>query len=149
MILIAHRGLFEGPDLQWENHPEQIERALAAGFDAEVDVRWINEKWWLGHDTPTYEVDEAFLLKSGLWLHCKNLEALSRLLGLSVNCFWHQTDHYTLTSGGFIWAYPGQPLTERSIWVQPEWFGGWRDDLGQVCAGVCSKFVAEIRSAGF
>ena len=37
-LLIAHRGLYNGPDPWLENKPEQITKALTLGFDAEVDV---------------------------------------------------------------------------------------------------------------
>jgi hypothetical protein len=40
MKLIAHRGLFNGPDVNLENRPQQIETALSRGFDCEVDL-WI------------------------------------------------------------------------------------------------------------
>jgi hypothetical protein len=154
MILIAHRGLFEGPNQELENHPDQITLALESGFNAEIDVRWSAGKWWLGHDEAQYEVTEAFLMQPGLWLHCKNVSALTRLLRLPVNCFWHQEDDYTITSAKYVWAYPGQVLpdaVDNGIWVQPEWTEGWRskDDVlvagMHVVAGVCSKYVGEIK----
>jgi len=151
MILIAHRGLYEGWNEELENRPEQLLAALAEGFDAETDVRYIDGKWWLGHDEPTYEVDEDFILTNGLWLHAKNLAALTRLCARGANYFWHQGDDYTITSKGWIWAYPGQPLSEHSIRNQPEWKKGWFDRSVRVqdedYAGVCSKFVKLIRDA--
>ncbi len=40
MIYIAHRGLFQGPDKEKENHPDQIRKALKKRYDCEVDVWW-------------------------------------------------------------------------------------------------------------
>lgn len=150
MILIAHRGLFEGPNPELENHPDQIKRALDAGFDAEIDVRWIDGGWWLGHDGPTYEVDAEFLMQKGLWLHLKNLDAvlyiMPPLFGKKVEFFWHQEDDISITSNGFLWTYPGKPLTDLSICVQPEWDLRWLDHMDTPpCVGVCSKFVGKIR----
>jgi hypothetical protein len=149
MVYIAHRGLFAGPDPERENHPEQIVAALAAGWDVEVDVWRLDAAWWLGHDAPTYQVPRQFLNRTGLWLHCKNLDALVRAGSVRAagkpQYFWHQTDAFTLTSNGLIWTYPGQPLTPHSIWVQPEWDVDWRLHVkGVDCVGICSKHVREI-----
>ena len=36
MKFIAHRGLFQGPDKDKENNPDQIYEALGKGFDVEI-----------------------------------------------------------------------------------------------------------------
>ena len=141
MILIAHRGNISGPNVSMENNPEYVLKALKMGFDAEVDVWLINGKFFLGHDEPSYEVDREFLRKNGLWCHAKNLEALDLMTRMGVHCFWHQTDDYTLTSCGFIWAYPGKPYTSRSIAVIPEEI----TDNEKLCYGVCSDWVLKFR----
>jgi hypothetical protein len=140
MIYIAHRGLFDGPNKEKENHPQQILSALSKGYDVEVDVWYKDELWFLGHDGPTYGVDEQFLYTRGLWIHAKNIEALYELSFTNLNYFWHQEDDYTLTSKGFIWTYPGKTLTKTSICVMPE----WKYDVSKFnmnCYGVCSDFV--------
>ena len=59
--LIAHRGNLEGKDLR-ENAPEFLQSAIDKGFDIEVDIRYINGEWWLGHDGPQYQIDSPFNL---------------------------------------------------------------------------------------
>jgi hypothetical protein len=154
MIYIAHRALFNGWDEKWENHPDQIRMARANGFDCEVDLRLIDGKWFLGHDEPTHEVTDDFIHQPGLWIHCKNREALfemakgSPLLSIrQPNFFWHDTDEYTVTSHGHLWTYPGKIVDARmGIVNQPEWTKGWKKDMSDIKgAGVCSKFVSEIR----
>ena len=146
MKFIAHRGLVMGPGKEYENKPAQIETALAMGFDAEIDLRVIDGELWLGHDDPQYKIDQEFLEQSGLWIHAKNLEALHYLTSTDLNYFWHQEDDYTLTSKGFIWAFPGRPTTDRSIVLMPEWtdpsFFSLKDAK---CFGICSDYVHEIR----
>ena len=146
MRLIAHRGLVMGPSKEFENKPAQIETALAMGFDCEIDLRVIDGELWLGHDEPQYKIDQEFLEQSGLWIHAKNLEALHYLTSTELNYFWHQEDDYTLTSRGFIWAFPGKPLTERTVMLMPEWidpsFSTLKDSK---CFGICSDYVNEIR----
>lgn len=146
MILIAHRGLTDGPDVNLENRPQQIELTLSKGFDCEIDVWWIKGEWFLGHDRPDYKVPEHFLYRDGLWLHCKNLDALNNLVDTPLNYFWHQEDDFTLTSLHYIWTYPGKLLTRNSIAVQPEarvdWWQ-WTKTCKEI-AGVCTKYVYQF-----
>lgn len=149
MILIAHRGLFEGPDKEKENHPDQILLALNQGYDVEVDLWKIRNMWWTGHDKPTHQVTEKFIGQAGLWIHCKNLEALYELASRDIrfNYFWHQEDDFTLTSTGFIWTYPCKNLSNVSIAVLPERAAEyWNYCLEVDIFGVCTDFVKEFAS---
>ena len=129
MFYIAHRGNVNGPH-EDENNPDYVAKALASGYDAEVDL-WVDEefKLWLGHDKPQYRTSVKFFNTyiDRLWIHCKNPQAMSQMMywtrskNISPNFFWHNTDDYTLTSYGYIWTYPGKKLTgNRSIAVMPE-----------------------------
>jgi hypothetical protein len=153
MIYIAHRGLFEGPDKNLENKPSQIERAIKAGFDCEVDL-WANEwegkyELMLGHDQGSYQVDYHWLAGKPLWIHAKNLTALYWLTKQrrSFNYFWHQNDSFTMTSEGYIWTFPGNLLTWKSIDVVPEWHmePAQLNNYDQNCYGVCSKYVGLMK----
>ena len=71
MVFIAHRGNIEGKHAD-ENKPDYIKSALAKGFDVEVDIWFSENKWYLGHDYPKYEVDQSFVKKKKkLWFHAK------------------------------------------------------------------------------
>ena len=147
MKLIAHRGLTNGPDRNLENLPGQILLSLQDGYDVEVDVRYIDGKWLLGHDNPDHEVPYEFLEQPGLWIHAKNIDALY-ILGADpkLNFFWHQEDFFTLTSQGYIWTYPGNTLTSNSVCVMPEWDNTL--DLSKYspeCYAVCSDYVGLMR----
>ena len=115
MKLISHRGNLKGPDTSTENKPSQIMKALAAGYDVEVDVWYQDDQYWLGHDRPQYETSLSFLKNPRLWCHAKNLKALENMLKYDVHCFWHQTDDYVLTSKGFIWTYPNKTICSKSV----------------------------------
>lgn len=146
MEFIAHRGLMQGPDRQLENNPTQIQRALDQGFSCEIDL-WVSEsRLFLGHDEPQYIVDEKYLDNKKFWIHAKNLAALKYLTERSrLVYFWHQNDDYTLTSNGYIWTYPGKPLTDKSIMVMPEWTTKNFAALDNNCFGVCSDYILEIK----
>lgn len=128
MIIIAHRGLTEGPNTKIENTPEQIQKALDLGFDVEIDVRYREGKLWLGHDFEVTEMPANYLylhMLGRIWFHCKNADSYEFFHTyedrFDTNFFWHQKDDYVRTSKGWIWVYPGKKLLSKdSICVMPE-----------------------------
>lgn len=136
MKWISHRGNLTGPDPSRENHPDQLNYVIEQGYDVEVDVWKIHDTLYLGHDEPLYPVSLEFLNRDSIWCHAKNLDALEYLLNKGVHCFFHENDRFTLTSRGFIWTYPNQNLTEKSISVVLE-----KDFKNIKCFGVCGDFV--------
>jgi len=117
MKYISHRGNLKGPDPDLENEPGYIQDALDAGFDVEIDVWYINGKFFLGHDEPVYDIGENFLKDKRVWCHAKNPEALEAMLKADIHCFWHENDERTLTSRGFVWTYPYKALVNGSVVV--------------------------------
>lgn len=145
MILISHRGNLNGKSDR-ENSPDYIEEALDQDFDVEVDVWYIDNQFWLGHDKPQYKVSEGFLEHSNLWCHAKNIQALYVMSKSSnIHYFWHQEDDVTLTSRGYLWTYPGKQLTEKSICVLLE-FENKKSKviLPKNVAGICSDFIVRF-----
>ena len=141
MILISHRGNIEGKQPKLENKPEYISKALELGYNVEIDI-WYKNGFWFGHDKPLYPVGISFLKNKKLWCHAKNLEALSlMLLESDIHCFWHQEDDATLTSKGYIWAYPGKQPIKNSIAVMPEIYS---DDVSK-CIGICSDYIINYK----
>jgi hypothetical protein len=147
MIYIAHRGLFNGPDVNLENRPQQIELALSEGYHCEVDVWFVDNTWFLGHDFPDYEIQYEFLEQPNLWLHAKNLDALYVMSLLNnLNFFWHESDSCVLTSKGYIWTQPGKSLTPNSIMVMPEYIDSTLNNVLDVkCIAICSDYVNKIK----
>lgn len=141
MLKIAHRGNLKGPSSR-ENHPFYIEEAIYAGFDVEIDIRLVDDQLWLGHDEPQYLISKTFLdrYKDKLWIHCKNLAVLEYFVTLKEDYkyFWHEDDSYTLTSNGFIWTYPGKPVTDKSILVLK---GKEPHPDSKTVFGICSDYV--------
>jgi hypothetical protein len=143
---ISHRGNLTGPSAL-ENSPVQVDKSIKLGFECEIDIRIMGNVFYLGHDAPEYQVEFDWLLEraSKLWIHCKNFEALnffSTRFDSKLNFFWHEKDRYTLTSKGYIWAYPGAKTSKNCVAVLPEI---WNDNgvtLNQLdCAGVCSDYI--------
>lgn len=152
MRIIAHRANIYGPSLDTENSPAQILRAIDEGFDVEVDVRVIDGQIFLGHDYPQYDCPEKFLISiiEKSWFHCKNIDALYLLPNKfpGIKYFWHQGDDFTLTSNGYIWTYPGQNITKKSIMVLPELLNkdAALHQLSKNPYGVCTDWPYEYRN---
>jgi hypothetical protein len=137
MKTISHRGNINGIcDL--ENNPDHIRYLLNKNIDCEVDVWYIGNAFYLGHDFGQYQIDIGFLKQGGLWCHAKNLEALNLMLSNNINCFWHQNDDFSLTSGGFIWTFIDKPLCSRSIIVDNSI--DWRLK-NYNCWAVCTDYI--------
>ena len=145
MRFIAHRGNWRGKGAhEWkENHPFLIDAALDLGYDVEVDLWHLDDKLWLGHDGPEFEIEKEFLSarRNNLWIHCKNVSAMNYLresLGMYVY-FSHDKDVVALTSKGCFWHYP-TPFRSNwrpwSIVVMPEWYPG--TPISRDVYGICS-----------
>ena len=142
MKLISHRGNLNGPNKERENHPDYIWEALQAGYDVEIDVWWVDGKFKLGHDEPQYDFPFSLIENhySKLWIHCKNMDALSQLneldsSGSKLNYFSHEDDLGVLTSRGYIWS---THLYDRGILVMPEVF---EKEPNKNTLGVCSDYI--------
>lgn len=141
MLYIAHRGNLSGPNPSRENQPSYIQEALNEGYNVEFDLWLIKDTFYLGHDKPEYIINYEFLLNTNMWIHCKNLAALDELiLEPDINCFYHNTDSFTLTSKVYIWTYPNikNKITQNSIAVLPEHVKNW--DISKA-AGLCTDYV--------
>lgn len=123
MRFISHRGNLNGKNPQLENSPDYVEKALKSGFDVEIDMRFHLGKMYLGHDLPQYEITDNWLSRhsNNLWIHCKDSESLDHCINSGYHCFFHNIDAYTITSRGFVWAYPGMQIASRlCVCVMPE-----------------------------
>ena len=144
MKFIAHRGNITGPNTNLENKPNYIDKAISSGYEVEIDIRFISNELYLGHDTPQYKIDISWLKErsSSLWIHCKNIDGLGffNKINDSFKYFWHQEDEYTLTSNKKIWTYPNKKLYLDSICVMPE--KGINGNIN-LCYGICSDYIKE------
>lgn len=144
---ISHRGNINGKNINLENSPEYIKEALYKDYDVEVDIWFIDNKWYFGHDKPQYLInldDYKLMYDNRIWFHCKNLESLYELNKYNFNYFWHQNDNFTLTSRQYIWTYPGNKLKYNSICVLPELSNYSNTEL-EICAGVCSDYIEKYK----
>lgn len=146
MIFISHRGNINGKNDELENNPLYIEDAINSGYDVEIDVWKIDDKLYLGHDEPSYEIHLDWLLenKNKFWVHCKNIECLIYLTSneIDLNYFCHDQDIATLTSKGYIWGKENKNLIQNSIAMIPYFY-----DINYYnCIGVCSDQIKNFKT---
>ena len=146
MILISHRGNLEGKNPTQENSPNYIWEAILKGVSVEIDIWYIDGKFKLGNDNPQYDFPFELMKNHSkkLWIHCKNLDAMSQLSeldrgGIHLNYFWHQKDDVALTSKGYLWAYPGKNV-DNSIAVLPEIHNDNLDNRIGICSDEILKY---------
>lgn len=142
MRIISHRGNLFGPNLIDQNKPKYILNAIAEGFDVEVDVWWLDDQFYLGHDGPEHCITRDFLGMNELWCHAKNYYALFELLKLGANCFWHQEDDLTVTSNGYIWTHSKNNYScNKSIFC---WING-QGEMPSEGYGICTDYPFKAR----
>jgi hypothetical protein len=145
MKLISHRGNIDGRQPNLENKPEYILKALNQGYECEIDVWFIRNKIYLGHDKVKkrmVEINLNFLKNKKLWCHAKNIEALDLMRRNNVHCFWHEDDLVTITSKGWIWCHPRLKIGRKnSITVLPE----LHNTQAKSFSGICSDFISKYR----
>lgn len=107
MILISHRGNLYGRIPERENSESYIDEAIDIGYAVEMDVWIFDNKVYLGHDNPQYLTSVDWLLdrEKHLWVHTKNIEALSLLINTGLRTFYHSTEHHTIINNcNIIWS---------------------------------------------
>lgn len=109
MKIISHRGNLNGPKPENENSLFYIQDAISANFIVEIDIRYIDGNFYLGHDFPQYKLDRwwIFDLHPCLLFHCKNHRSAIELndLGLNIHYFCHYSDPFTITSKKYLWIH--------------------------------------------
>lgn len=119
MKIISHRGNIKGINSENENKPSYIDSAIKLGYEVEIDIRFVDNEFWLGHDYGQYKINEKWmdLRKNYLWFHCKDIESALKLSEMNnFNFFCHISDDYVLTSTGHLWVHDlTKIITDRCI----------------------------------
>ncbi|NBP57470.1 hypothetical protein EBU71_13220 [bacterium] len=156
--LISHRGNLSKIIPEKENHPDYIEDALHRGYDVEVDIRFRDGEFYLGHDQPDYKIEVSWIREKSerLWIHCKDLSSASQLRLLKssmpeLKYFCHNVDPYTLVSNGFIWVHydtfinnPDVGLDQNCI-IPLLTLEHVRDYSDLDVYGICSDFIIQTQ----
>ncbi len=122
MKLISHRGNINGENIELENTPDYIDKAISLGYEVEIDIWKDEDGFYLGHDEPTYPINLEWLVerKNKLWIHCKDFDSLTELIRvdsdpLQLKIFYHQREEYTIISDNHIWAHNIETADNKCI----------------------------------
>lgn len=145
MIYIAHRGNLYGREPEGENKISYLRRALCAGFMVEADVRFVDGKWWTGHDEPIEEVPKEMLMNPSILWHAKTMDTAEAIIGDDfllgfMHWFWHEEDHFAMTSKGWLLSHVLHEPVARCIQVSLT-----ADKPMEGVMGICSDFVGNLR----
>jgi len=96
--VISHRGNLDGPNPEMENQPEYILNATNV-CSVEIDVWYKDNKYFLGHDEPQYEVAKFFLFKERFLIHAKSMETFFELSKYGqLETFFQTEDDLSMTT---------------------------------------------------
>lgn len=143
MIIISHRGNLLGKKTNKENTPNYIDEALNYGLNVEVDIRFIKNHFYLGHDFPKTKISYSWLKKrsQNLLIHCKNHHALFNLK--QFHTFFHQGDDFVYTSKNYIWQHNLRfKVNSRSIIpvFEKNKFIEWLSKKNNLPFGICTDW---------
>lgn len=147
MKIYSHRGNLSGKTLR-ENEPAFLQECIAAGFHVEVDLRFVDGDYYLGHDEPIYRINLEDFDRKEIIFHLKtpHVPPLRH-----ADAFAIENDNYVLTLRGLLWANYGQAPTPQSVMCSPELVGDARpiDDfvraMQQGAAGICTDYPLLVR----
>jgi hypothetical protein len=140
MIIIAHRGNTDGPNPKRENEPFYIDLAIDKGFVAEIDVWYIENTLYLGHDKPEHVVEPYWITerREKLIIHQKNIECCLCPALIATNRFTHNIDDYAMTSFNVGWTTKKELVNENTIWVINE----RKEELDNIqLLGICTDYA--------
>ncbi len=136
-IILSHRGLIEGPDSNLDNNPKYIKQLLSKGVFVEVDVWYLNDQYYLGHDFGKYKIEESFLMHPSLYCHAKHFDSFYKMLqNHRIHCFYHTDEDFVLTSHFRIWQANYNNLSPLTIVVDTT----KNPDYNAKCYGICCDY---------
>jgi len=153
MIVVSHRGNLAGPSKK-ENTFEAWKEFCAVDTQGvstycELDLWYHNGTYWLGHDKPVEGIGASLLWDTAIVWHCKNFAACKHLSKWydDGHYFFHENDPHTMTSQGWIWAYPGQYVNESTVIVCKDLESTIKTIKEGKAMGICTDYVLQAIEA--
>jgi glycerophosphoryl diester phosphodiesterase len=148
-VVISHRGNINGPDPLNENKIESIVLCIEKySLNVEIDIHVKQDDIYLTHDdivcNSLTDEEKKILIryKDYLWIHCKNIEAISFMSKFypEFNYFGHSNDDFVLTSKGYIFTKPSKAMGSNIICVMPEMVENITNDIIYSCKGILTDY---------
>lgn len=145
-LRIAHRGLLDGPSVEFENSIEKLTYNCSNGIHSECDVWLVDDIYWLGHDTPTNRIPLEWLCDNSeyLLIHAKTPETfhalykINNLEAANLHLFYHTDEDIVITTYGDVIVYPGKTVLPGWMSMMPE---RAPEQSNISAAAICSDYV--------
>lgn len=148
MILFSHRGNVDGKRPNLENTESYISDAIRSSYKVEIDVWYVHNKLYLGHDDPIHKTSIEFLQEhtSELLIHCKDVNTLeffsTHKMNSTFRYFYHTVERCVLSSfGDIIMHSHANRCVKNCIYMLPEVLN-INDKYLRNCSGICSDIVS-------
>ncbi len=154
MLYISYRGIYDGTNYEYANTPNQLGKAMGAGFSCMIDVWKVDDKFYLGNDQPLTEVTEKYIQGNRWWINARNTAMQAwlptQISTLYPNWFYFTTPNpppaYVTASNGKLITPGTVPINNNSVIFLPE-----IDDKGLFSTvhlsnyAICSTYLMLIR----
>ena len=144
--IIAHRGRIENSKYQ-DNTLEAIKESLDKGLSVEIDLMKINERFYLGHDNPNFEIQLSEIDYDKVYIHMKTPHIIDTI---KADFFFIENDSYALTKKNKIWTnYNNKEYNQDSIMCSAELVGG-NFNMNKIFSwakkahGICTDFPLTV-----
>jgi hypothetical protein len=152
MKLISHRGNYNGVFSDRENKPSYIDTVISMNYDVEVDVRYINNKFYLGHDNPDTEISVRWILNrvDKIWFHCKDLYSAQQFkkMDCGIKYFCHSSDDFVLTSTNHTWVHNLELELDDTCIIPLLDIKSIENYNNQLVYAICTDFINILKSKG-
>lgn len=156
---ISHRGNIEGKS-KFENDPEYLNELIHMDYEIELDLWLVKNKLYLGHDKPTYLINDYYLANHAnkIWIHCKDIETFNYIYNHQnfalFNAFYHTEEDLAVTTQNYIWQHSKNfdfnLFNWKSIGVLPELKNKIDKNFvyklkNSKLLGICSDYIKNIK----
>ena len=152
MIYISYRGVFDGNNFEYANTPNQLGKAMAAGFSVAVDIWKEGDKFYLGNSVPETEILPTYFKGNSFWINVRNNEMQTWLQSQPAKLY---PNYYTLTypipeyitaSNNKLITFGVKPINNDSVIYLPEVEDRAMFSMVNVkCFGIVSSYLTFIR----
>jgi len=139
MIFISNAGNLKKRNDDLMNHPDSIKKCLDLGLNVRVDVKFLENNFFLINYKDKFLIETKVLEDYRVWCQAADIHTLSMLSSsLNINCFYLKKDKFTITSKGFVWNYDKSKIVNNSVFQIIDHNQEEIEDKLGCCYGICS-----------
>lgn len=138
MIYISNLGNLSGKVSESEGSLKAVYEAVQLGFYVRIPVWKLPNALSIGVQYPIERVSLGDL--SHCICQAMTVETFQFLLRNKVNCYWRESDTFSITNNGIILSF-GSVVLDGSVVMEPE-LCLMEDILSKPIQGICSDYIS-------